>query len=192
DEVRRFFCDNATMWLRDYHVDGLRLDAVHALIDTSATHLLEQLSTEVETLQATAGRHFVLIAESDLNDPRVIRHRDAGGYGMDAQWSDDFHHALHAVITGERSGYYEDFGTLAHLATALQEVFVYAGTHSRHRQRAHGRAPHDLRGWRFVVAAQNHDQIGNRAKGERLSQLVSSGHLKIAAALLLCSPFVPM
>jgi maltooligosyltrehalose trehalohydrolase len=192
NEVRRFFCDNAIMWLRDYHVDGLRLDAVHALIDTSATHFLEQLAAEVDTLEATLGRHLVLIAESDLNDPRVIRAREAGGYGMDAQWSDDFHHALHSVITGERSGYYEDFGTLAHLARALQAGFVYASTHSPHRQRVHGRPPHDVPGWRFVVAAQNHDQVGNRATGERLAHLASAPRAQIAAALLLCAPFVPM
>jgi maltooligosyltrehalose trehalohydrolase len=192
DEVRRFFCDNALMWLRDYHFDGLRLDAVHALVDTSACHFLEQLSAEVDVLEAVLGRHLVLVAESDLNDPRVIRAREATGYGIDAQWSDDFHHALHAVITGERSGYYEDFGTLSHLATALQEGFVYAGVHSPHRQRLHGRPLHDLPGWRLVVAAQNHDQIGNRARGERLSHLVTPGRMKIAAALLLITPFVPL
>ena len=192
DEVRRFFCDNALMWLRDYHCDGLRLDAVHALIDSSACHFLEQLADEVDTLEAIVGRHLVLIAESDLNDPRVVTAREAGGYGIDAQWSDDFHHALHAVVTGERCGYYADFGTLAQLATAWQEAFVYAGTPSPHRRRRHGRRPHDVPGWRFVVAAQNHDQIGNRATGERLSQLVSAGRLRIAAALLLTSPFVPL
>jgi maltooligosyltrehalose trehalohydrolase len=192
DEVRRFFCDNALMWLRDYHFDGLRLDAVHALIDTSACHFLEQLSDEVDALEAVVGRHLVLIAESDLNDPRVIRGREAGGYGIDAQWSDDFHHALHALLTGERSGYYEDFGTLAHLATALQEGFVYADAHSPHRQRRHGRRLHGVPGWRLIVAAQNHDQVGNRAAGERLCDLVSIGRLKIAAALLLTSPFVPL
>ena len=192
DEVRRFFCDNAMMWLREYHFDGLRLDAVHALIDTSACHFLEQLSDEVDALEAVVGRHLVLIAESDLNDPRVIRAREAGGYGIDAQWSDDFHHALHALVTGERSGYYEDFGTLAHFATALQQGFVYAGTYSPHRQRLHGRRLHDVPGWRFVVAAQNHDQVGNRATGERLSHLTSMGRLKIAAALLLTAPFVPL
>jgi maltooligosyltrehalose trehalohydrolase len=192
DEVRRFFCDNAVMWLRDYHFDGLRLDAVHALIDTSACHFLEQLSAEVDELEAVLGRHLVLIAESDLNDPRVIRAREAGGFGIDAQWSDDFHHALHAVITGERSGYYEDFGAIAHFAKAVQEGFVYSGTYSLHRQRVHGRQLHGVPGWRLVVAAQNHDQVGNRATGERLSQLVSSGRLKIAAAFLLFSPFVPL
>ena len=191
-EVRRFFCDNALMWLRDYHLDGLRLDAVHAFVDTSATHFLEQLSTEVDMLEASVGRELVVIAESDLNDPRVVRSREAYGYGIDAQWSDDFHHALHTVLTGERSGYYEDFGELSHLAMALTKAFVYAGTFSKHRRRPHGRAPGDLPGWRFVVAAQNHDQIGNRAAGDRLSHLVSPGRLKIAAALLLTSPFVPL
>jgi maltooligosyltrehalose trehalohydrolase len=192
DEVRRFFCDNALMWLRDYHIDGLRLDAVHALIDTSATHFLEQLASEVAALQAGLGRHLVLIAESDLNDPRIVRSREAGGYGVDAQWSDDFHHALHSVITGERSGYYQDFGSLAVLGTAIRQVFVYAGDRSPHRGRRHGRPPLGLEGWRFVVAAQNHDQVGNRAKGERLGHLASVERLEIAAAILLTSPFVPM
>lgn len=192
NEVRRFFCDNASMWLRDYHLDGLRLDAVHSLIDTSACHFLEQLSREVDALEAVLGRHLVLVAESDLNDPRVIHACEAGGYGIDAQWNDDFHHALHAVVTGERSGYYEDFGTLSHFATALREGFVYAGAHSSHRQRSHGRQLHDVPGWRLVVAAQNHDQIGNRAAGERLNHLVSLGRLKIAGALLLTAPFVPL
>jgi maltooligosyltrehalose trehalohydrolase len=192
DEVRRFFCDNALMWLRDYHVDGLRIDAVHALVDTSATHLLEQLSVEVDALAIATGRHLVLIAESDLNDPRVVRSREVGGYGLDAQWSDDFHHALHSVLTGERSGYYEDFGTLRHLASAISRAFVYAGSHSPHRGRVHGRVPTGLPGGRFVVAAQNHDQVGNRARGDRLSHLVSPGRLKIAAAILLTSPFVPL
>ena len=192
DEVRRFFCDNALMWLRDYHLDGLRLDAVHALIDTSATHFLEQLAGEVAALEAGIGRHLVLIAESDLNEPRIVRSREAGGYGIDAQWSDDFNHALHGVVTGERTGYYEDFGSLEALATALRQVFVYAGDRSTHRARRHGRAPQGLDGWRFVVAAQNHDQIGNRAKGERLAHLASAGRVRIAAAILLTSPFVPM
>jgi maltooligosyltrehalose trehalohydrolase len=192
DEVRRFFCDNALMWLRDYHFDGLRIDAVHALIDTSALHFLEQLAAEVDALQAMVGRHLVLIAESDLNDPRIIASREAGGYGIHAQWADDFHHALHALLTGERSGYYADFGTVADLGTALQQAFVYAGNYSPHRQRVHGRRAEALPGWRFVVAAQNHDQIGNRAHGERLIHLTSPGRAKIAAALVLCSPFVPM
>ncbi|MEO8077266.1 MAG: malto-oligosyltrehalose trehalohydrolase [Acidobacteriota bacterium] len=191
-EVRRFFCDNALMWLRDYHFDGLRLDAVHAFIDTSPCHFLEQLATEVDALESTIGRHLVLIAESDLNDSRVVGSREAGGYGIDAQWSDDFHHALHALLTGEQSGYYEDFGTLEHFATAVREAFVYGGVHSKHRQRLHGRPVHDLPGWRFVVAAQNHDQVGNRAQGERLTHLVSADRLKVAAGLLFSAPFVPL
>jgi maltooligosyltrehalose trehalohydrolase len=192
DEVRRFFCDNAAMWLRDYHFDGLRLDAVHALVDTSARHFLEQLSDEVDVLEAVVGRHLILVAESDSNDPRLVRAREAGGYGIDAQWSDDFHHALHGVITGERSGYYEDFGTYEHFAQAVRHGFVYAGAYSSHRRRIHGRQLDDIPGWRLVAAAQNHDQIGNRATGERLSHLVSPKRLKAAAALLLTAPFVPM
>jgi maltooligosyltrehalose trehalohydrolase len=192
DAVRRFLCDNALMWLRDYHVDGLRIDAVHAFLDTSATHVLEQLATEVDTLAASIGRRPVLIAESDLNDPRIVRSREAGGYGIDAQWSDDFHHALHTVLTGERAGYYEDFGTLGHLAEALTRVFVYGGRYSPHRDRVYGRSPAGLPATRFVVAAQNHDQIGNRAQGERLSHLTSISRVKIAAALLLMSPYVPL
>ena len=193
DEVRRFFCDNALMWLRDYHVDGLRLDAVHTIMDTSAVHFLEQLSVEVDELEVTHGRHLVLIAESDANDPRTIRSREAHGYGIDAQWSDDFHHALHSVLTRERGGYYLDFGRLAQLATAVHQPFVYAGDPSDHRERRHGRPlPPGVPGWHFVVAAQNHDQVGNRAAGERLSHLISSGRLKVAAAILLTSPFVPL
>jgi maltooligosyltrehalose trehalohydrolase len=192
DKVRRFFCDNALMWLRDYHMDGLRLDAVHALIDTSAVHFLEQLAAEVHTLEAQLGRHLVLIAESDLNDPRVVRPSEVGGYGLAAQWSDDFHHALHTVLTGERAGYYGDFGTLADLAQALTNAFVYDGRYSRFRDRRHGRPATGLSGHRFFSYLQNHDQIGNRAKGERSSHLVSPGRLKIAAALLLTAPFVPL
>jgi maltooligosyltrehalose trehalohydrolase len=192
DEVRRFFCDNALMWLRDYHCDGLRLDAVHAMIDTSALHLLEQLAIEVEALAAHLGRHFVLIAESDLNDPRVVRPRALGGYGIDAQWSDDFHHALHTVFTGERNGYYTDFGSLADLAKALTRVFVYDGGHSVYRRRRHGRPAAGLPGQFFLGYLQNHDQIGNRAMGERSSQLMSLGRLQIAAALVFTAPFIPM
>jgi maltooligosyltrehalose trehalohydrolase len=192
DEVRRFVCDNACMWLRDYHVDGLRLDAVHAIIDMSATHLLEQLTIEVEQLAATLGRHLVLVAESDLNDPRLVRSRDGGGYGIHAQWSDDFHHALHAVLTGERSGYYLDFGTVSQLADALTHGFVYRGHHSPYRRRVHGRHDPDLDGRRLIVASQNHDQVGNRARGDRLTHLVTPSELKIAAALLLCSPCIPL
>ncbi|HEM45499.1 MAG TPA: malto-oligosyltrehalose trehalohydrolase, partial [Alphaproteobacteria bacterium] len=192
DEVRRFLCDNALMWLRDYHFDGLRIDAVHAIVDTSAVHFLEQLAEEVRTLEATSGRHLVLIAESDLNDPRVIRPPALGGYGLDAQWNDDFHHAVHAVLTGERLGYYADFGQLADVAKALDSAFVYDGRYSRHRGRRHGRAPAGESGRRFVGFVQNHDQVGNRARGERLCHLVSPAGARLAAAVLLTAPFVPM
>jgi len=192
DEVRRFFCDNALMWLRDFHFDGLRLDAVHGLLDTSATHILEQLKLEVEHLAARVGRPLILIPESDLNDPRLLRPRTQGGFQLDAQWSDDFHHALHTVLTGEKTGYYSDYGKIADLAKALRHAFVYDGTYSPHRQRTHGRSTEFLSGHQFVGYLQNHDQVGNRAQGDRISQSVSLGKQKIGAALVLCAPFVPL
>jgi maltooligosyltrehalose trehalohydrolase len=192
DEVRRFFCDSALMWLRDYHFDGLRLDAVHAIIDTSAIHFLEQLACEVDALEKQLGRRLVLIAESDLNDSRIVRSPELGGYGIRAQWSDDFHHALHSVLTGERAGYYSDFGSIADLAKALKQAWVYDGLYSEHRGRRHGRSPVGTSGLNFLGYLQTHDQIGNRAKGERSSHLMSLGQLKIAAALIFTSPFVPM
>ena len=191
-EVRRFFCDNALMWLRDYHLDGLRLDAVHAILDTSAEPFLEQLSVEVKQLESDLGRGLALVAESDRNDPRLLWPRERGGCNLDAQWSDDFHHALHAVLTGDRDGYYADFGTLADLAKALRQAYVYDGRYSAYRRRRHGRAPAGLNGHRFLAYLQNHDQTGNRAQGERSSQLMSVGRLKVGAALVLTSPFLPM
>ncbi|MCG5496554.1 malto-oligosyltrehalose trehalohydrolase [Ectothiorhodospira variabilis] len=191
-EVRRFFLDNALHWLEHYHIDGLRIDAVHAIIDTSATHFLETLAEEVERLQARLGRHLTLIAESDLNDPRILRPRAVGGYGLDAQWNEDFHHALHAALTGERQGYYEDFGDLAHLSRAVTRGFCYAGDYSRYRRRHHGRSAADLPGHCFVGCLQNHDQIGNRAVGDRSSRLLSTGLLQVGAAIVLTAPFVPM
>jgi len=191
-EVRRFLCDNALMWLRDYHIDGLRLDAVHAIFDSSAIHFLKQLASEVRVLSAQLRRHFVLTAESELNNPRLVIPPEAGGYGLDAQWSDDFHHAIHGCLTGETSGYYADFGSLSQLAKALHNPYVYDGTFSKFRKRHHGRPAWDLPANRFVVCTQNHDQVGNRAKGDRLVHLVSVAQLKIAAALLMCSPFVPL
>jgi maltooligosyltrehalose trehalohydrolase len=191
-EVRRFICDNAIMWLRDYHFDGLRIDAVHALIDMSALHILEQLSIEIEALGRQLGRHLVLIAESDLNDPRIVRSRELGGYGIHAQWSDDFHHSVHALLTGETNGYYSGFGGFAPLAKAIEDIFVYDGCYSTYRQRTFGRSPAGLPRERFVICSQNHDQVGNRATGDRLASLVSSGRLKIAAALTLLSPYVPL
>lgn len=191
-EVRRFFCDNALMWLRDYHFDGLRLDAVHAYIDRSAINFMEQLSKEVRALEAETGKQYAVIAESDLNDPRLVTAIEAGGYGMDAQWSDDFHHSLVTILTGDRSGYYSDFGTIADLAKSLKSAFVYDGIYAPHRDRIHGRPVEGLPGWRFLGYAQNHDQVGNRAKGERLSHLTNTGRVKIAAALVFTAPFVPM
>lgn len=192
DEVRRFVADNALMWLTDYHCDGLRLDAVHAIFDESAVHILEQIATEAGAAAAHAGRPLFVIAESDLNQPQLVRLVAAGGFGLDAAWADDWHHALHAVLTGERAGYYQDFGTWSALAKALKQAWVMDGTWSSFRQRHHGRPPTGLGGAQFVVSAQNHDQVGNRAQGERLSGLVSWGRLRVAAALLLTGPFTPM
>ncbi|MDQ1490534.1 MAG: maltooligosyltrehalose trehalohydrolase, partial [Actinomycetota bacterium] len=192
DEVRDFVGDNACMWLDDYHADGLRLDAVHAIFDSSAVHILEEIARRVATLEARLGRRKFLIAESDLNDPRLVRAPEAGGYGMDAAWSDDFHHALHSALTGETSGYYEDFGGLEPLGRALERGYVYAGDHSPHRGRRHGRPLTGVPGHRLLAYLQNHDQVGNRAAGERSAALMSTGRLQIAAALVLCSPFVPM
>ncbi len=191
-EVRCFLIDNALMWLRDYHIDGLRLDAVHAYMDRSAIHFLEEITGEVRRLEAAMGKHFVLIAESDLNDPRIVKAEEAGGYGLDAQWSDDFHHALFSVISGERAGYYADFGSLAQLAKSLRRVFVYDGNYSEYRYRNHGRQVVGLSGHRFIGFVQNHDQVGNRAQGERVSHEAGVGRAKIAAALVLTAPFVPL
>ena len=192
-EVRRFFCDNALMWMRDFHVDGLRLDAVHAFIDRSAIHFLEQLAEEVETLGATVARYLVLIAESDLNDPRIVFPREVGGFGMNAQWNDDFHHALFTILNRcSAEGYYADFGSLGKLSKALEQVFVYDGSYSKHRNRVHGRPAGNLSRHRFVGFIQNHDQVGNRAIGDRLCEVVGFDRSKIAAAIMLLSPFVPM
>lgn len=192
DEVRRFFVDNARHWLEHYHLDGLRVDAVHAFYDRSAVHFLEELGAEVHALSAHLGRPLSVIAESDLNDPRLVRAREAGGYGLDAMWSDDFHHALHTVFTGEGTGYYEDFGRLGQLAKALERGLAYDGGHSVHRGRRHGRPYGDLPGYRLVGYLQNHDQVGNRARGDRIGHLVSLAEAQIGAALVLTSPFVPM
>ena len=192
DEVRRFVVDNALMWLRDYHCDGLRLDAVHAIVDTSAVHLLEEISTAVHSLSVELGRELWVIAESDLNDPRVVNDVGLGGYGCDAQWSDAFHHALHATLTGETGGYYSDFGRVEDVALSLDNVFVNPGGYSPFRERRHGRAVGNLPRTRFLGYMQNHDQVGNRAQGERSAALMSTGRLQVAAALVLLGPFVPM
>jgi maltooligosyltrehalose trehalohydrolase len=193
DEVRRFFCDNALMWLRDYHIDGLRLDAVHEFVDRSAIHFLEQLSTEVERLSTNLRRRLVLIAESDLNDPAVVTPRETGGQGIDAQWSDDFHHALFTVLHAEQSkGYYSDFGSLEKLAKSLSRVFVYDGIYSRYRRHTHGRPVENLSAHRFLGYIQNHDQVGNRAIGDRLEHIVGLDRAKLAAGIVFTAPFVPM
>jgi maltooligosyltrehalose trehalohydrolase len=194
NDVRRFVIDNALSWLRDFHVDGLRLDAVHELVDGTATHLLEELAGEVDALSTALGRPLSLVAESDLNDARLVTAREAGGYGLAAQWNDDFHHALHAMLTGEQKGIYADFGSLATFAKAMTQVFVHDGTWSSFRRRRHGR-PVDverLPGYRFVAFVQDHDQIGNRSVGDRISMALSDGLLRIGAALMLTSPFTPM
>jgi maltooligosyltrehalose trehalohydrolase len=192
--VRSFIIDNALMWLRDYHVDALRLDAVHALQDDSPTHILAELGARVAELSQQVGRPLPLIAESDLNDPVMITSRDSGGYGLAAQWDDDVHHALHALLTGERQGYYCDFGSLEVLAKTFTKAFLHDGTYSTFRERNHGKPidPDVVRGWQFVVCLQNHDQVGNRAVGDRLPELTSPGLVRVGAVLLLTSPFTPM
>ena len=191
-EVRNFFIDNALMWLRDYHCDGLRIDAIHAIFDQSAVHILEELGERVERLEAELGRSLFLVAESDLNDPRVVRSRDAHGYGMHAQWSDDLHHAIHASLTGERTGYYSGFGDVADVAKSLRSAFVFDGKHSAFRGRTHGRPTAGLSGHRFLGYLQTHDQVGNRATGDRFSHLTDEAATQIGAALVLTAPSVPM
>jgi maltooligosyltrehalose trehalohydrolase len=194
--VRNFIIENALMWLRDYHVDGLRLDAVHALQDGSPKHILAELSERTQTLQADLGRPLMLIAESDLNDPVMIEPRDGDprGYGLDATWDDDVHHALHSTLTGETQGYYCDFGSLDVLQKVLTRAFLHDGTYSTFRKKVHGREVdrEHTPGWRFVVALQNHDQVGNRAVGDRLPELAPPGLVRVGAVLLLTSPFTPM
>ncbi|GLZ33625.1 malto-oligosyltrehalose trehalohydrolase [Lentzea sp. NBRC 105346] len=193
DEVRRYVIDNALQWLRDFHVDGLRLDAVHALVDRRAVHLLEELAVEVEALSAHVRRPLTLIAESDLNDDRLVTAREGGGFGLHAQWSDDLHHCLHVALTGETFGYYADFAAPDALRGTLEDVFFHAGTWSSFRGKHHGK-PVDRRlpGHRFLGYLQNHDQIGNRATGDRLTASVSHERLLVAAAIVFASPYTPM
>ena len=194
DEVRQYIIDNAMMWMNDYHVDGLRLDAVHALLDTRATHILEEMADETAALSAFVKRPLTLIAESDLNDPRLITAREAGGYGLDAQWSDDFHHALYVSLTGDTTGYYADFDSLQALGKVFENGFFHDGTRSSFRGRTHGHRIDTLHTptWRLVVCSDNHDQIGNRATGERLSAKLGFRQLSLAALVTLLSPFTPM
>ncbi|MGO9393383.1 MAG: malto-oligosyltrehalose trehalohydrolase [Desulfobaccales bacterium] len=192
DEVRRFFIENALYWVTEFRLDGLRLDAVHGIFDFSARHFLQELVSAVHEQAEQLNRRIYVIAESDLNDVRLVRSPELGGYGLDAQWNDDFHHALHTLLTGERTGYYKDFGRIQDLAKAFAEGFVYSGAYSPARRRRHGNTSKDIAARRLVVFAQNHDQVGNRLKGERLSALVSFEGLKLAAAVVLLSPFIPL
>jgi maltooligosyltrehalose trehalohydrolase len=192
DAVRRFFVENAIHWVREFHMDALRIDAVHAILDFSAQPFLEELASAVHEEAKRLNRRTYLVGESALNDTRVIQPRELGGYGLDAQWNDDFHHALHTLLTGERTGYYQDFGDLRDLAKAFYEGFVYSGQYSSYRRRRHGNSSQDIPAHRFVVFAQNHDQVGNRMQGERLSQLVCLERTKLAAGVVLLSPFIPL
>lgn len=192
DGVREFFLQNAEYWLEEFHLDGLRLDAVHAIYDFGARPFLQELAERVDALEARTGRPRVLIAESDLNDVRLITPREQGGYGLDAQWCDDFHHSLHTLLTGEKTGYYQDFGELEQLAKSYRESYVFSGQYSRYRARRYGNSAAGQPGSQFVVCIQNHDQIGNRMLGERLSQLTSFEGLKLAAAALLLAPMLPL
>jgi maltooligosyltrehalose trehalohydrolase len=192
DEVRRFIIANACRWIDEFHIDALRLDALHAIVDTSALHIFEELAAAVHECGRASGRRVQVIAESGLNDPRLLRPPERGGYGLDGDWSDDFHHALHVLLTGERARYYVDFHGVRDLATAWTEGYVRAGRYSACLRRRWGAPSHDIPAERFVVCAQNHDQVGNRALGERLTALVGFEALKLAAGTLLLSPFVPL
>ena len=192
DGVRRFFIENALYWISEFHIDALRLDAVHGIFDQSAYPFLEELGDEAHALGAELGRNVYLIAESNLNTPHLIQPKARGGYGLDAQWNDDFHHALRTVLTGDRSGYYEDFGTVDQIGKAYRDGFVYTGEYSEFRKRLHGRLDPDMPGTRLVVFSSNHDQVGNRMLGERLSSLVTLEEQKLAAGAVLLSPFLPL
>jgi maltooligosyltrehalose trehalohydrolase len=192
DEVRRYFFDNALHWVSGYHVDALRLDAVHGIFDFSARHFLEELAAEVHREAERLGRKIHVIAESDLNDVRLINPPDKGGYGLDGQWNDDFHHILHTLLTGESDGYYRDFGEIGQLVKSIAERFVYSGRYSRYRRRRHGNSAAGRPARQFVVFAQNHDQVGNRMFGERLAALVSFESLKLTAGAVLLSPYIPL
>jgi maltooligosyltrehalose trehalohydrolase len=192
DDVRRFFIENALYWLEDYHFDALRLDAVHGMFDFGARHFLAELKSSVAQLSHRLGRPLHVIAESDLNDSRLLHDPEHGGYGLDAQWSDDFHHSIHSLLTKESRGYYSDFGSVAALAATLKEGWYYSGQYSHFRKRRHGNSPRGLAASKFVVCTQNHDQAGNRAFGERLTALVDFESLKLAAGINLLSPFVPL
>jgi maltooligosyltrehalose trehalohydrolase len=193
DPVRDFVLDNARMWLEEFHFDGLRLDAVHAIFDLGARHILLEIQEVAKSAEARVGRPLHIVAESDLNDPRLLYPLERGGYGLGAQWSDDYHHAVHAYLTGERRGYYQDYGSPQQLARVLAEPFLFAWDYSPQRDRKHGAPPEGLSGDRFVVCLQNHDQVGNRARGDRLSTLLHDpAQQRLASSLLLLSPYLPL
>ena len=192
DGVRHYFIANACHWLREYHLDGLRLDAVHGIFDFSARHILAELTEAVHALTAELGRPAYVIAESDLNDPRLVTAPRVGGYGLDAQWCDDFHHALRALLTGDRDGYFSDFGEFSHLVKSFQEGFVLSGGYSSYRRRRHGGSSAGIPPGQLLVFASNHDQVGNRMRGERLSEHLALPQLKLAAATVLLSPYLPL
>jgi len=192
DHVVRYFTENALQWLDEFHFDALRLDAIHGIIDRNASPFLACLSGAVDDLARVKGRHIHLIGESDANDFRVTQPRERGGFGLQAQWSDDFHHALHSLQTGERDGYYEDFGRVADLAKAFRSGFVYEGQYSAHRMQRHGSSAASITSERLVVCSQNHDQVGNRMLGERAARLLDFESLKVSAAAVLLSPFLPL
>ncbi len=191
NEVRNFFTENALHWLRDYHIDALRLDAIHGITDLSARPFLQELADAVKDF-SHRGRRVYLIAESDLNDSKITRTKEFGGLGIDAQWCDDFHHSLHTLVTGENDGYYADFGNMRHMLKAMKEGFVYSGEYSEYRRRNHGNSSEGIPADQFVVFSQNHDQIGNRAFGERLAGLVTFESLKLAAGVVTLSPYIPL
>ncbi len=190
--VRQFVIDNARMWVRDFHIDGLRLDAVHAIFDLSPRHILAEIQAAVQREAAHAGRLVHVIAESNQNDVRLIRPKDRGGFGLDGLWNDDFHHSIHSLLTGERDGYYLDFGEPAHVVKAMNAVFVYDGCYSPFRRRRHGSRVGTINRTRFIVCIQNHDQVGNRARGDRFGAIVAPASQRLACGLLLLSPCVPL
>ena len=192
DQVRQFFINNALYWITEYHIDALRLDAIHGIFDSSAKHFLQELGEAVHEQAAKLVRSIYLISESDLNDSKIVNSIQNGGYGLDAQWNDDFHHALHSLLTNEQQGYYRDFGQMSHLVKAVREGFVYSGEHSHFRLKRHGNSSKDISASQFVVFSQNHDQTGNRMFGERLATLVSFESLKLAAGTVLLSPYIPL
>lgn len=192
DQVREFIVNNALYWVNEYHIDALRLDAIHGIFDNSTEHILQEIGTAVHAQSERLGKNLFVIAESDLNDPKTVTLVDRCGYGLDAQWSDDFHHSVHTYLTGERFGYYQDFGDLGDIAKSLSDVFVYDGRYSRYRGRRHGAKVTNREAKRFVFSMQNHDQVGNRADGRRLAALVDRKKIKLAAGLLILSPYVPL